>query len=423
MNSICIKGNFGQFLAYDRSSTKCSIMVTAERKRWLLTLISAFVVSFVVFLSAISGLSASHAFEFWSIRAGVFSGHGQQDPPSFAYYIYGGGGDKERILRLLLAVYHPRNHYLLHLSSEASREDREWLAAAVMSVPVIRAFGNVDLIGKPIWLTYMGATNVAATLRAAAILLKLDGGWDWFITLSAVDYPIVTQDDLAHVFSSMRRHLNFIDHTSDLGWKEKARFQPIVIDPSLYLARKSKIFTATQKRTMPVAFKLFTGSPWVVLSRPFLEFCILGWDNLPRTILMYFNNVMLPQEGYFHSVICNSPEFSNTTVNNDLRYMVWDSPPKMEPHFLGVSDFDQMIQSGAAFARQFKKDDPILTMIDEKILNRKQNQVAPGAWCADRDNGCSQWGDISSLKPSYQAKRLVDSITNLLDDLNSTQCK
>ena len=26
--------------------------------------------------------------------------------------------------------------------------------------------------------------------------------------------------DLAHVFSSIRRDLNFIDHTSDLGWKE-----------------------------------------------------------------------------------------------------------------------------------------------------------------------------------------------------------
>jgi len=136
---------------------------------------------------------------------------------------------------------------------------------------------------------------------------------------------------------------------------------------------------------------------------------------------------MLPQEGYFHSVVCNSPQFSNTTVNNDLRYMIWDSPPKMEPHFLGVSGFDQMIQSGAAFARRFNKDDPVLAMIDEQILHRKPNQVAPGAWCASRDSwftdDCSQWGDISSLKPSPQAKRLADSITNLLDDLNSTQCK
>ncbi|KAH7516383.1 hypothetical protein FEM48_Zijuj10G0129300 [Ziziphus jujuba var. spinosa] len=26
--------------------------------------------------------------------------------------------------------------------------------------------------------------------------------------------------DLSHIFSSIRRDLNFIDHTSDIGWKE-----------------------------------------------------------------------------------------------------------------------------------------------------------------------------------------------------------
>lgn len=303
------------------------------------------------------------------------------------------------------------------------------LAASVMSIPAVQAFGNVDVIGKPTWLTYMGATNIAATLRAAAILLKLDGGWDWFFTLTASDYPLLTQDDLAHVFSSIRRDLNFIDHTSELGWKEQQRIQPVVVDPSIYLARKSQIFTATEKRPTPAAFKVFTGSPWVILSRPFLEFCIFGWDNLPRTVLMYFNNVMLPQESYFHSVVCNSPEFRNTTVNTDLRYMIWDSPPKMEPHFLGVSDFDQMVQSGAAFARQFQKDDSVLTMIDEKILHRRHNRVVPGAWCAGHDSwftdACSKWGDVDSLNPGIQAKRFADSMTNHLDDLNSqsTQCK
>lgn len=96
----------------------------------------------------------------------------------------------------MLAVYHPRNRYVLHLSSDASSNEREWLVAAVRSVPAIQAFENVEVIGKPIWLTDMGATNIAATLRAAAILLKLDDGWDWFITLSASDYPLLTQDGM-----------------------------------------------------------------------------------------------------------------------------------------------------------------------------------------------------------------------------------
>lgn len=303
------------------------------------------------------------------------------------------------------------------------------LSAAVKSVPVIRAFGNVDVVGKPDRVNYMGSSSIAAVLRAASILLKMDNGWNWFVMLSSSDYPLVTQDDMSHVFSSIGTDLNFIDHSGDLGWKELQRVQPIVVDPGIYLSRRSQIFQATEKRPTPDAFKFFTGSPWVVLSRSFLEYCVLGWDNLPRTLLMYFTNVILSEEGYFHTVVCNSPEFKNTTVNSDLRYMIWDSPPKMEPHYLGTSDYDQMVQSGAAFARQFQKNDEVLNRIDEKILKRGRNRATPGAWCTGPRrwlvDPCSRWDDVNILKPGPQAKKFEESMTNLLDDLSSqtNQCK
>lgn len=392
-------------------------------KKWMLTLFSAtFLSLFLLLVFSISAFSFPKPLPSLILR-------GPHHPPAFAYYISGGRGQKDRILRLLLAVYHPRNRYLLHLGKEASDDERSKLAAAVEAVPAIRSFGNVDVVGNPDPFTYMGSSNIAATLRAAAILLKLDSGWDWFITLSALDYPLITQDDLSHVFSSVSRDLNFIDHTSDLGWKEQQRIQPIVVDPGIYLARRTQIFQATEKRPTPDAFKVFTGSPWVMLSRPFLEFCVFGWNNLPRTLLMYFNNVMLSQEAYFHSVICNSPEFKNTTVNSDLRFMIWDNPPKMDPLFLNSPDYDQMVQSGAAFARQFKQNDPVLDIVDAHILKREPSRVAPGPWCTGRKgwlmDPCSQWGDVNVLKPGPQAKKLEDSIMNLVDDTKSQlkQCK
>ncbi|XP_050234180.1 beta-glucuronosyltransferase GlcAT14A [Mercurialis annua] len=392
-------------------------------KRWLFTLFSAAFLSllFLLFYS-ISAISSPKSFP-------SVVHHGTHYPPAFAYYISGGRGDGDRILRLLLAVYHPRNHYLLHLSADASDEERVRLVGALNAVPAIRSFANVDVIGKPSRLVYMGSSHLAATLRAAAILLKVQSGWNWFVELSALDYPLLTQDDLSHVFSSITRDLNFIDHTSDLGWKESQRFQPIVVDPGIYLARRSQIFYATEKRGIPEGFKVFTGSRWIILSRSFLEFCILGWDNLPRMLLMYFNNVILSEEAYFHSVICNAPEFKNSTLNSDLRYMVWDNPPKMDPHFLNISDYDQMAQSGAAFARQFKSNDPILDMIDEKILKRGFNRAAPGAWCTGRRSWwmdpCSQWGDVNVVKPGPQAKKFEETIRDLLDEWNSqmNQCK
>lgn len=393
-------------------------------KKWLYTLFSGAFITFLIFLSFISGFSSSYYYAFPPTKPFPSTvDHGPGRPPSFAYYISGSSGDADRLFRLLLAVYHPRNRYLLHISADGSDEERVKLGAMVKSMPAVRAFGNVDVIGKPDPNTYMGSTNIAAILRAAAVLMKVDGGWDWFITLSAMDYPLITQDDLSHVFSSIRRDLNFIDHTSDLGWKEAQRIQPIVVDPGIYLARRTQIFHATEKRTMPDAFTVFTGSPWVVLSRSFLEFCIFGWDNLPRTLLMYSTNVVLSQEVYFHTVICNSPEFKNTTVNADLRYFVWDDPPKMEPHVLSTSDYEGMVKSGAAFARQFEKDAAVLDMIDRKILRRDRNRATPGAWCRGRKNWwmdpCSQWGDVNVVRPGPQANIFGDSIDKLVDKWNS----
>lgn len=120
-------------------------------------------------------------------------------PPSLAYFISGSNGDGDRVLRLLHAVYHPKNRYLLHLDSSASQDQRERLALAVQSVPVFKAAGNVDVMGKPDTVNPRGSTVVSATLHGAAIMLRYAEEWDWFINLSASDYPLITQDGM-HFF-------------------------------------------------------------------------------------------------------------------------------------------------------------------------------------------------------------------------------
>jgi hypothetical protein len=96
----------------------------------------------------------------------------------------------------------------------------------------------------------------------------------------------------------------------------------------------------------------------------------MGWDNLPRILLMYYTNFVSSPEGYFHTLICNSQEFKNTTVNHDLHYIAWDTPPKQHPLSLSLKDFQNMTRSGAPFARKFDKDDPVLNFIDKQLLGR-----------------------------------------------------
>ncbi|KAG6752456.1 hypothetical protein POTOM_044686 [Populus tomentosa] len=427
------------------------------------------------------------------------SRYSELEPPRLAYLISGTKGDSQRMMRTLQAVYHPRNQYILHLDLEAPPRERLMLGGYVKNDPTFQEVGNVRVMAQSNLVTYKGPTMFACTLQAIAIMLRESLEWDWFINLSASDYPLVTQDGLSfelslssrflhfaskekdifvlpwgvrefcqgniatvllspaeglahyvqllnllHVFSNLSRNLNFIEHTQLTGWKLNSRGKPIIVDPGLYSSKKSDLYFTTQRRSLPTSFKLFTetyfhcishtspspslscsvyvfasnkftgvhtrtgnmarsfmlhdvvvqsvaenavGSAWVMLTRSFLEYCIMGWENLPRTILMYYTNFISSPEGYFHTVICNTEEFQNTAIGHDLHYIAWDSPPKQHPISLTMKDFDKMVKSNAPFARKFARDDPVLDKIDKEILNRT-GRFAPGAWCiGGSDNG------------------------------------
>ncbi|KAL6330275.1 hypothetical protein AAG906_040199 [Vitis piasezkii] len=353
-------------------------------------------------------------------------GDSNMEAPRLAYLISGTKGDSQRMMRTLQAVYHPRNQYILHLDLEAPPRERLDLTMSVKAEPTFREVENVRVMAQSNLVTYKGPTMIACTLQAIAILLKESLEWDWFLNLSASDYPLVTQDDLLHVFSNLSRTLNFIEHTKIAGWKLNQRAKPIVIDPGLHLSKKSDIFWTTQRRSLPTSFKLFTGSAWVMLTRSFVEYCILGWDNLPRTILMYYTNFISSPEGYFHTVICSTEEFRNTAISHDLHYIAWDNPPKQHPLSLTIKDYDKMVKSGAPFARKFAKDDPVLDKIDKELLGRI-NRFAPGAWCVGNSDGgadpCSVRGNDSIFRSGPGAERLQELTQKLLsEEYQSKQC-
>lgn len=167
----------------------------------------------------------------------------------------------------------------------------------------------------------------------------------------------------------------------------------------------------------------------MMLTRSFLEFCIWGWDNLPRTLLMYYTNFLSSSEGYFHTIVCNHKDYQNTTVNHDLHYIRWDDPPKLQPVNLTLEHFDDMFQSGAPFAQTFAKDDPVLSKIDKEILGRFDGEFTPGGWCLGNSGGgkdsCVVMGNPDVIKPSVRSKKLETLVLKLIDPENfrSRQCK
>lgn len=167
-----------------------------------------------------------------------------------------------------------------------------------------------------------------------------------------------------------------------------------------------------------------------------MEYCVQGWDNFPRKLLMYFSNVAYPLESYFHTVLCNIAEFQNTTVDNDLRYIIWDTA-KGAPDVLNMFHYDKMVASGAVFARPFQEGDRVLHKIDKIILKRPPNGLTPGEWCSDngRKNQSmetsstqeylrSTLGNINAVKPSSYGIKLGQFLKKLVREerLRTTQC-
>jgi hypothetical protein len=282
----------------------------------------------------------------------------------------------------------------------------------------------VDVIGNPDFAYAKGSSFVSSTLRGASILLRLSSTWDWFINLSAADYPLVTQDDLLHILSYVPKDLNFVNHTSYIGWRESRKLKPIIVDPGLYFTEKKQMFYATEKRDLPDAYRLFTGSPTAILSRKFIDYCIVGSENLPRTLLMYFSNTPSSQSFYFPTAICNSRSFDKTIINHNLQYSIFDS--KHGPAPLNLTHFDDLISCGTAFASPFLPDDPILDRIDREVLGRSPGSLVPGGWCLGQSGNdtCAYWGDANILRPGEGAKRLEERIVDLLQDgkFRSQQC-
>lgn len=178
---------------------------TIERK-WIYPIAVGSIISlfllFLVTLTSPDGTPLLPLYRYYAAPASVFVEHKLRTipvstvppPPRFAYLISGSKHDSAMLIRTLLALYHPNNRYVVHLDAESAPEERIELHKFVKNHPVFVKFGNVVMITKANLVTYRGSTMVANTLHAAAILLRDGGDWDWFINLSASDYPLVTQD-------------------------------------------------------------------------------------------------------------------------------------------------------------------------------------------------------------------------------------
>ena len=233
---------------------------------------------------------------------------------------------------------------------------------------------------------------VEATLAALALLYE-DEGPDWFVLLSASDYPVRSGAQVvrelaaspvdAHLdtrpigdarpaaafqgeLNPALRHLGFpsIERVKWSHYVGAEIWLPMIRrKPKWRLGRYTIHLPIAARNRLPDGFGLFHGDHWFTANRKAARVLL---DPAPEHLELrrHLRMRSSPDECYYQTVLANTPGLSIGL--NNKRYADWTN---LAPHpaDLTEAELPQALASGAHFARKFRPDDPVLDAIDRHL--------------------------------------------------------
>uniref|UniRef100_A0A672YMK2 Xylosyltransferase 1 n=1 Tax=Sphaeramia orbicularis TaxID=375764 RepID=A0A672YMK2_9TELE len=218
-------------------------------------------------------------------------------PVRIAFVLVVHGRASRQFQRLFKAIYHTSHYYYIHVDKRSNYLHREVLVLA-------QKYPNVVLL--------------TMYLRSMDDLLRMaDWSWDFFINLSAADYPIRTNEQLVS-FLSKYRNMNFIKSHG----RDNARFIRKQGLDRLFLECDTHMWRLGDRK-IPEGIAVDGGSDWFLLNRPFVDYVVNSEDGLITSMKRFYTYTLLPAESFFHTVLENSAH-CQTMVDNNLRLTNWN---------------------------------------------------------------------------------------------------
>jgi hypothetical protein len=267
-----------------------------------------------------------------------------------------------QLARLLNAIHHPGNTYVLHICSRASAEMHA----------VARDFAaqhrNCAIVPgeRVIWGSWRLAN---AQRRQMAEALRAASDWDYCVNLSGQDYPLKTHDDIAAALAAGPPGANYL---------EVLDFENAGVNPRKRLeyywapwhGKMTKFF-----RRRPPKFKVYWGSNYFALTRAACEHLVNS--DIARKMLRYFRFALCADEMIFQNAIMHGPQsLRDSIVSKTWRKMTWGGGS--HPKTYTMADLDELLASDAWFARKFDEtvDAKILDALDEHLQHRRAASAA-----------------------------------------------
>lgn len=262
--------------------------------------------------------------------------------------------------RLFKSIYHPDNHYLIHVDKRSGIE----LQTEIQNF--LADFSNATLLKseKAIWGGY---SLVDAELRGIKELLNMGKQWKFFINLSAQDFPLKSQDYI-HNFLSHNIGKDFLKVSNQFKVRPDTMHR---VEDYVTESGDEIISEPIVKRPFLRGVTPYIGNQWMILSRQFCEFV----TNSPEVdrFKEFYKNTLIADEGFFQTVIMNT-SYKSVIVNDDKRTIDWIpmGTIKLRPRDFTIHDANFLMSNQDLFARKFDEtiDGDILSVLEMHVLNQ-----------------------------------------------------
>jgi len=258
--------------------------------------------------------------------------------------------------RLFRAIFHPANYYLVHV------DKRSGVGLQTEIQDFLSSFANASLL-KSQSILWGGYSMVDAELRGIEELLKISSEWEFFINLSAQDFPLKSQ---THIQDFLSRNIgnDFISVAN----QSKLRPDTLSRIENYCIEFANRILRIPIKRLYLRGVTPHIGSQWMILSRKFCEF--VSHSPEVERFKRFYRHTFIADEGFFQTVIMNT-SYKGTIVNDDKRTIVWVpiGTIKLRPRDFTSKDADFLMASQGLFARKFDEivEGGILSILESNL--------------------------------------------------------
>ncbi|KAI0566086.1 Xylosyltransferase family GT14 [Gracilaria domingensis] len=299
---------------------------------------------------------------------------GHWEPARIAFFIQVSPETMLSVPRLIKALHHPKNVYIVHFDNKIPME---WMSS-VQRYFETDDFRNVFVLpSEPI--AYAGVSMLLNTLNA--ISMALEHKWDFFINLSGSDYPLLSPDTIRRLLgnpSVLRERLNFLqaqEADKDREWFIDKRLRHLYLDTTLHSqSTKRDGILIDLNATNPTDFTdvpFVKSEAWVILHR---SFCIYAASSTSgRRLLLSYATARAADELFFGTLLSQSEKFRPTMTWDSFRFIQWGlhETKWSRPGYLDELDGEireELATSGAFFARKFRdSESSLLDFIDSNL--------------------------------------------------------